>query len=272
MPGKSTGRKSRTFGTQTGDERAIVSARDKGVQVDTYPDITVKAKATMQRQERSSFPKLRKSCKEVYLFMRGKKEYVRRLKNAFVKDKRVVANYGGRYLGMAEDVKRYEGDLYQGLPEQCVILIEFPDEQHATRWTESGIFKQKDFPSPADEVEMFCVPVKYLPEEDLCAFQLTEMYGLHVPASEFQQKYVEGVAKLMNSRHIYNGVVATHDTKRLRNCMIRPNTFVLLNCADDESKLTDFYDSKEYRSYRDYRQNAVADTNICFFTLAPVTS
>lgn len=40
--------------------------------------------------------------------MRGKKEYVRRLKNAFVKDKRVVANYGGRYLGMSEDVSIFD--------------------------------------------------------------------------------------------------------------------------------------------------------------------
>lgn len=69
-------------------------------------------------------------------------------------------------------VKRYEGDLYRGMPEQCIILIQFPDEQHAVRWTESGIFKQKDFPSPADEVEMFCVPLKYLPDE-----------GTHIGAS-----------------------------------------------------------------------------------------
>lgn len=88
-------------------------------------------------------------------------------------------------------------------------------------------------------LNLFC----YISE--LCAFQLTEMYGLHVPPCEFQQKYVENVSKLMNARQIYNGVVATHNPKRIRYCMIRENTFVLLNCADSESKLTDFYDSSK---------------------------
>ena len=36
--------------------------------------------------------------------MRGKKDYVQRLVNAFIKDKRVVANYGGCYLGIADSV------------------------------------------------------------------------------------------------------------------------------------------------------------------------
>lgn len=60
MPGKSTGRKSRTFGTQTGGEEVVVSARDKGIQVGTYPDLAEKAKVTMQRQERGCFPKVSK--------------------------------------------------------------------------------------------------------------------------------------------------------------------------------------------------------------------
>ena len=38
------------------------------------------------------------------MFVRGKKEYVQRLKNAFTIEKRVVQNYGGSYVGLADDV------------------------------------------------------------------------------------------------------------------------------------------------------------------------
>ena len=58
MPGKSSGRKSRTFGTQTGCEKAVVSAREKAVQVGTYPDLAEKAQITMQQQQRESFPQV----------------------------------------------------------------------------------------------------------------------------------------------------------------------------------------------------------------------
>lgn len=273
MPTRVGGRKSRNSSTQTGEGEAVIHSKEKGVQVDTYPDIRQKAKATMQREQKALFPKIEKASGEVYLFMRGKKEFVQRLKNAFVRDKRVVANYGGEYLGMSEDIKRFEGDLYSHLPEQCIIVIQFRDSKHAERWTQSShIFKQKDFPSPADEIEMFTVPCSYIPNEDLKAFQLTEMYGLMVPPEDFQKNYVNDVAKLMNERHIYHGIVATHHLQRLRNCMIRPDTYILLNGADCESKLKEFYDSGEYRKYRDYRQNAVAETDTCFFTICPVTN
>ncbi|KAH3774454.1 hypothetical protein DPMN_175836 [Dreissena polymorpha] len=59
MPGTSSGRKSKTIGIQTSDRRPP-SAREKGVQVDTYPvypDTTQKASITIARQKRSMFPK-----------------------------------------------------------------------------------------------------------------------------------------------------------------------------------------------------------------------
>lgn len=78
---------------------------------------------------------------------------------------------------------------------------------------------------------------------DLSAFQLTEMHGLMVNPSDFQENYVNHVTKLMNAKRIYHGVVASNKVTRTRNCMIRPETFVLLNCADSEEKLKEFYDS-----------------------------
>ncbi|KAL4235078.1 hypothetical protein ACF0H5_006716 [Mactra antiquata] len=276
MPGKqtTTKSKSRTFGTQTsGREKESLEGKEKGIQVGTYPDITEKAALTMEKGRRECFPKINKAGKEVYLFMRGKKELIQRLKNAFIRDKRVVENYGGRYIGLAENLKRCEGELYRGLPEQCLVIIEFKDMAHAERWTQSsGSFKQRDFPSPSDEMEMFATPVSYLPSEGLSAFQLTEMYGLQCSPSEFNEKYVSPVTQCLNKRRIYHGVVATNHVNRLRNCMIRPDTYVLLYCAEDECKLTDFYDSAEYRKYKDFRQMAVAETNTCFFKLQPVTN
>jgi len=72
---------------------------------------------------------------------------------------------------------------------------------------------------------------------DLRAFQLTEMHGLMVDPGVFQREYVEPAAQLMNARSIYHGVSATQAVTRVRNCMIRPETFVLVNCADSEDKL-----------------------------------
>lgn len=65
-------------------------------------------------------------------------------------------------------IQRYEGDLYRCMAEQCIVVIQFKDRAHAERWTQSSnIFKQKDFPSPADEVEIFIVPISYLPNEGI---------------------------------------------------------------------------------------------------------
>lgn len=275
MPGRTNGRKSRNCGTQTNGEGipVPVSAREKGVQVGTYPDTSRKAQVTLAKEQKEMFPKLQKSSGEVYLFMRGKKEFVQRLINAFIRDKRVVANYGGCYLGIADNIQRYEGDLYRGLAEQCIIVIQFRDMAHAERWTQSSnLFKQKDFPSPSDEVEIFAIPVSYMPNEELQSFQLTEMYGLMVNPDQFQDNYVNHVTKLMNAKRIYHGVIASHQVSRLRNCMIRPDTFVLVNCADSEAKLKEFYDSAEYSKFKDYRQRAVAETDSCFFTLRPLTA
>ena len=61
---------------------------------------------------------------------------------------------------------RSEGDLYRGLPEACIVIIRFKTMDGAERWIHcSPIFKQADFPTPADELEYFAIPMNYLPEE-----------------------------------------------------------------------------------------------------------
>ena len=81
---------------------------------------------------------------------------------------------------------------------------------------------------------------------DVKAFQLTEMHGLMTSPEDFQTQYVKPVAKKLNERTIYHGVIATHKVNRLRNCMLRPDTYVLIHCADSIDKLKAFYDSREY--------------------------
>lgn len=270
MSGKSTGKKcEKSVPAQIGSTRSPTESRDIGVQVGIQSNLSDKATAAaLAKESKEMFPKISIAKSEVYLFMRCKKEFAQRLKNAFIRDKRVVANTGGRYIGISEDIKRCEGELYTGKAEKCLIIMEFCDMNHAERWMDSStVFKQKDFPSPSDMVEIFVMPLSYLPNEELTAYQLVEMYGLVVEPAQFQDKYVNPVTKLMNARRIYHGVVASHTINRLRNCMIRPDTFVLLNCAESESKLTDFYDSVEYAPYREYRQKAVAETDSCIFSL-----
>jgi len=63
MPGDQTNRKSRSFGTQTPSARSAHSAREKGVQVDSfprhaYPDLKEKAAVTQARQQRNMFPRV----------------------------------------------------------------------------------------------------------------------------------------------------------------------------------------------------------------------
>ena len=77
--------------------------------------------------------------------------------------------YIDRYLLLTFlQIVRCEGDLYRGLPEACYVLLRFKDMANAERWTQSSpIFKQKDWPSPADELEMFAMPLSYLPTEGI---------------------------------------------------------------------------------------------------------
>ena len=81
---------------------------------------------------------------------------------------------------------------------------------------------------------------------ELTAFQLTEMHGLMTSPEEFQAQYVTPVAKKLNEHRIYHGVVASQKINRLRNCMLRPDTFVVLHCAESPEKLKKFYDSGMY--------------------------
>ena len=80
---------------------------------------------------------------------------------------------------------------------------------------------------------------------ELRAYQLTEMHGLMVDPGHFQTNYVNHVTKIMNAKRIYHGVVASNSVTRMRNCMVRPDTFILLNCADSEAKLKEVYDSRK---------------------------
>ncbi|WAR12243.1 hypothetical protein MAR_026423 [Mya arenaria] len=273
MPGENSGRKSRSFATQTASARPPLSAREKGVQVNIFPahpfpNTTEKASVTFAKQKQNMFPRFQPASKQVYLFIRAKKEYTQRLINAFVKEKKIRENYKGELLGIAEQIIRCEGDYYRGLPEQVFIVIRFDDQASAERWTRStGVFKQKDL----DDSEIFILPLNYLPDEDLRAFQLTELHGLMVDPAVFKQEYVDPVAKLMNAHRIYHGVAATHSITRVRNCMLRPDTYVLVNSAESEQKLMkDFYESADYQPLRHKLQRLVADNDTCFFKLVPL--
>ena len=46
-------------------------------------------------------------CDDVLLVLRCNKEYMLKLSNAFMKEKRIVANYGGSYVGMSDDVRPF---------------------------------------------------------------------------------------------------------------------------------------------------------------------
>lgn len=257
------------FGQQAGSSR-LAHCREQGVQVGSNP--TMEQQQQTSRKGREMYPNIQRACKDVLLVLRGNKEYMLRLSNAFMKEKRIVANYGGSYVGMSDDIVRFEGDLYRGQPEACFALIRFKDMKGAEHWVQSSpIFKQADWPAAADGLELFAVDLSYVPLEDVKAFQMTEMHGLMASPDEFQEHYVKPVAKKLNERTIYHGVIATHKVNRLRNCMLRPDTYVLIHCADSIDKLKAFYDSPEYSEYREYRQKRVAETDSCFFTIKPIT-
>lgn len=263
---QSTCSSTRNFGQQAGSAR-LAQYKEKGVQVGTYPDMEQKL-ACMKIKEQDSYPQIDDTDSKVLMILRGNKEYGLKLKNAFTRDKRIVQNYGGEFVGLSEDICRCEGDLYRGQPEACFVLLRFKEMASAQRWTESSpIFKQKDWPTPADELEIFAIPLKYKPTQDLTAFQLIEMHGLMTPSEQFQKEYVKPVASKLNEKRIYHGVVATSCINRLRNCRLRPDTYVLVHCADSLDTLKRFYDSAEYSTYKEYRHRNVAENDSCFFTI-----
>ena len=54
------------------------------------------------------------------------------------------------------------------MPEACFALIRFKDMKGAEHWVQaSPIFKQKDWPAPADELELFVVDLSYVPLEGI---------------------------------------------------------------------------------------------------------
>ena len=81
---------------------------------------------------------------------------------------------------------------------------------------------------------------------DLRAFQLTEMYGMMVHSHHFEENYAQKAAPLMDKRHIYHGVVASNKVIAIRNCQIKPGTFILVNCAKSLETLKDHYYSSKF--------------------------
>ena len=78
---------------------------------------------------------------------------------------------------------------------------------------------------------------------------MTEMHGLMTSPEDFQEQYVKPVAKKLNERAIYHGVTATHKVNRLRNPKLRPDTYMLIHCADSIDTLKAFYDSRKYKCH-----------------------
>ena len=55
------------------------------------------------------------------------------------------------------------------MPEACFVLIRFKDMTGAEHWVQSSpIFKQKDWPTAADVLELFAVDLSYVPLEGTC--------------------------------------------------------------------------------------------------------
>ncbi|KAL3858985.1 hypothetical protein ACJMK2_009256 [Sinanodonta woodiana] len=264
MPGTKRGFKN--FGQQAGNPKVTIQ-KERGVQVGSNEE--TKKECTVEKKD--PFPIMEKSTGDVLLMFRFKLECLLRIQNACVKEKKVIQDAKGTILGYADDIKIYEGRRWPTHPKYGLLVMHFPSLEKAQRWVDSDrVFKQQDWPSAGDSLEVVVVPMHYLPSKDIRAFQLCEMYGI-MNSEAFQEQYVDRVSGLLDKTKIYHGVVASADICGLRQSWIRPNTFVVLHCADSIDKLNNFYDSVDYEPYKEFRQR-ICETDSIMFSIKPIQS
>ncbi|XP_033754081.1 uncharacterized protein LOC117337285 [Pecten maximus] len=214
-------------------------------------------------QQKRFIPKFRDASGEMYMLIRFRGDMYRRMCNALSKEKRIMEEYNGELIGVANSVNVVECSYKY--PSDCgFALLKFDSERDGDHWLMSDpIFKQQDWPNAADTLEISMFPLSYIPQENgYKTFHLTEI--CNVCDRNFQQNYVDKVAPIMDKFGIRHGLVATDDVKDLRRTWIDRTAFVLINAYESMEQFRQFYDSVQYADLKRYRQETSHTTSIVF--------
>lgn len=202
---------------------------------------------------------------EVYVIIRFKIDVAEVVRTACFKEKKVIENYNGRVLGIANGVTIYEGSCWPS--DQGMLIIEFKNKQCAQLWLDSDRkFRNKEWPSASSSLEIIMVPLLYKPPKTALTFQLIELADFMDAC--FQERYVLKVPPIMDKFLIRHGVVATDTVEGVRNGWIGNKSYFILNACEKPVELDAFYYSDDYGPYKEYRQSACRTENIVF-TLDP---
>lgn len=216
-----------------------------------------------QQQQKKGKPLYREASGEMYMLIRFRCDMDRTMRNAFSREKRIMEQYNGKLIGVANSLKVVE--CCQQYPSDYgFALLKFRSEKDANHWLMSDpVFKQQDWPNPADTLEISMFPLSYLPHENgYKIFQLTEL--TQVCDDNFQFNYVEKVAPVMDKFRIRHGLVATANFHDLRRTWLDRTAFVLINAYESMDHFKHFYDSPQYSDLKRYRQEHSRTTSVIF--------
>ncbi|KAL5022146.1 hypothetical protein ScPMuIL_001301 [Solemya velum] len=181
----------------------------------------------------------------VYVIIRFNREDLLTVRNSCALQKKVIENYGGTIVGLAERVTIYEGKRWPQHPEKSLLVFEFSTEKGARLWLASDPkFKQQDWPHVWDNIDILILPMNYIPTAGTKSFMLTEIRELR--DCNFQCNYVASTATLLDKMNIQHGVVASSECECKRGNWVNRKSYVLLHRAHMPMQIDQFYYSGEY--------------------------
>ncbi|OWF41317.1 uncharacterized protein LOC110462645 [Mizuhopecten yessoensis] len=216
-----------------------------------------------QTQQKAGVPLYNQASGEMYMLIRFRCDMDQRMRNAFMQEKRIMEQYNGKLMGVANSIQVVECcDKYP--TDVGFALLKFRSERDADHWLISDpIFKQQDWPNPADTLEIAMFPLSYIPQENgYTTFHLTEICD--VCDRNFQDNYVNKVAPIMDKFKIRHGLIATTGARDMRRTWINRTAFVLINAYESMEQFQQFYDSVHYAELKKYRQEHSNTTSVLF--------
>ncbi|XP_064599339.1 uncharacterized protein LOC135465898 [Liolophura sinensis] len=229
---------------------------------------------TQQRQKRPPKPVVA-AKDEVYAFIRARREHYPVMKNYMVRESKIIENYKGTIVGLAEKVCVLEAPLGGSNwvspttedPRYCVLVIRFDSMRNANLWSFSDpIFKQQDCLPPNEMIEGFIVPMKHLPPDDCKTFTMMNIRNVR-DAQAFQECYIDEVVPLLDDNNVEQGVVSTDEVQPLRRSWVKRGDFIFVHQARRPDSLINVFNSEAYSRLRADRENW-AECETLMFTVS----
>ncbi|ESO90783.1 hypothetical protein LOTGIDRAFT_233581 [Lottia gigantea] len=218
-------------------------------------------------------PFARGSC---LLFIRYRIELDQRMRNAVVRFLGRLKQYGGSVLGFANKTTVVEAPADSGWlahDDWCFLVLAFPAQSKARLWYISEPeLKQHDFPPPSNGIDVFTVPIRYVPDSiksTYCWFEFDHIQN----KKEFTSEYVDQVRQLYDDNTIDHGLAFIKDNEdemidRLRDSWMKPRSHYCLSLFDSEDQFWQIHEGDSYKPLKEKRRQ-LCDTTCIVFTIDP---